>query len=116
MPAPADGYCDQRFAAVRAAFGGNFAERGELGAAVCVLVDGRVVADLWGGWADVKQGRTWQPDTLVNVFSVGKGAGGSLGFCDPEPGLAFGYVMNQMGPRWQNPRTRALVDAVYACL
>jgi CubicO group peptidase (beta-lactamase class C family) len=31
------------------------------------------------------------------------GAGGSLGFCDPEAGVAFGYVMNQMGPRWQNP-------------
>jgi CubicO group peptidase (beta-lactamase class C family) len=44
------------------------------------------------------------------------GAGGSLGFCDPDAGLAFGYVMNQMGPRWQNPRTRALVDAVYASL
>ena len=44
------------------------------------------------------------------------GAGGSLGFADPESGVAFGYVMNQMGPRWQNPRTRALVDAVYACL
>ena len=44
------------------------------------------------------------------------GAGGSLGFCDPDSGVAFGYVMNQMGPRWQNPRTRALVDAVYACL
>jgi hypothetical protein len=43
-------------------------------------------------------------------------AGGSLGFCDPESGVAFGYVMNQMGPRWQNPRTRALVDAVYTCL
>ena len=40
------------------------------------------------------------------------GAGGSLGFADPENGIAFGYVMNQMGPRWQNPRTRALVDAV----
>jgi hypothetical protein len=25
-------------------------------------------------------------------------------------------VMNQMGPRWQNPRTRALVDAVYESL
>jgi len=73
MPAPADGYCDQRFASVREAFQRNFAERGELGAAVCVLVDGRVVADLWGGWADRKQGREWQPDTLVNVFSVGKG-------------------------------------------
>jgi CubicO group peptidase (beta-lactamase class C family) len=44
------------------------------------------------------------------------GAGGSLGFCDPESGVAFGYVMNQMGPRWQNSRTRALVDAVYTCL
>ena len=44
------------------------------------------------------------------------GAGGSLGFADPESGVAFGYVMNQMGPRWQNPRTRALVDAVYESL
>jgi len=44
------------------------------------------------------------------------GAGGALGFADPEAGVAFGYVMNQMGPRWQNPTTRRLVDAVYACL
>jgi len=44
------------------------------------------------------------------------GAGGSLGFADPESGVAFGYVMNQMGSRWQNPRTRALVDAVYESL
>ena len=44
------------------------------------------------------------------------GAGGSLGFADPESGVAFGYVMNQMGPRGQNPRTRALVDAVYESL
>jgi len=44
------------------------------------------------------------------------GAGGSLGFCDPESGLAFGYVTNEMGPRWQNPRNRALIEAVYACL
>ncbi|MFG2006016.1 serine hydrolase domain-containing protein [Spirillospora sp. NPDC048911] len=44
------------------------------------------------------------------------GAGGSLGFCDPDTGVAFGYVMNEMGPRWQNPRNKALVDAVYASL
>lgn len=40
------------------------------------------------------------------------GAGGSLGYCDPERGLALGYLINQMGPRWQNPRNRALIDAV----
>jgi hypothetical protein len=45
-----------------------------------------------------------------------RGEVGAAGFCDPESGVAFGYVMNQMGPRWQNPRTRALVDAVYECL
>jgi CubicO group peptidase (beta-lactamase class C family) len=44
------------------------------------------------------------------------GAGGSLGFADPDARLAFGYVMNSSGPRWQNPRNRALIDAVYACL
>jgi CubicO group peptidase (beta-lactamase class C family) len=44
------------------------------------------------------------------------GAGGSLGFGDLEAELAFGYVMNHMGPRWQNPRTRALIDAVYDSL
>jgi len=44
------------------------------------------------------------------------GAGGSLGFADPESRLAFGYVMNRSGPRWQNPRNRALIDAIYASL
>jgi CubicO group peptidase (beta-lactamase class C family) len=44
------------------------------------------------------------------------GAGGSLGFCDPDIGLGFGYVMNSMGPRWQNPRNRALIASVYACV
>ena len=44
------------------------------------------------------------------------GAGGSLGFCDPEVGLAFGYAINTMGRRWQNPRNQALIDACYAAL
>ena len=29
---------------------------------------------------------------------------------------AFGYTMNRAGPSWQNPRNRALIDAVYAAL
>lgn len=44
------------------------------------------------------------------------GAGGSLGFADPEAGIAFGYVTASMGPRWQNPRNRALLEALVACL
>jgi CubicO group peptidase (beta-lactamase class C family) len=73
MPAASEGRCDPRFEPLRDAFRANFAERGELGASVCVMVGNHVVADLYGGWADQDQGRSWQPDTLVNMFSVGKG-------------------------------------------
>lgn len=44
------------------------------------------------------------------------GASGSLGFADPDERLAFAYTMNQAGPRWQNPRNRALIDAAYDAL
>ncbi|MFF9059660.1 serine hydrolase domain-containing protein [Streptomyces sp. NPDC014882] len=67
------GHCDERFAAVRTAFEENFRERGELGAAVTVVVGGETVADLWGGWADRARTRAWERDTLVNVWSTSKG-------------------------------------------
>lgn len=52
-----------------------------------------------------------------NAGSFGHyGAGGALGFADPEANLAFGYAMNAVKPRWQNDRNRALVDAVYDSL
>lgn len=60
------------FEPVRDAFATNFAVRGEVGASVCVRVRGEVVVDLWGGWADEDRTRRWGPDTLVNVYSVGK--------------------------------------------
>ncbi|MFI5005582.1 MAG: serine hydrolase domain-containing protein [Solirubrobacterales bacterium] len=44
------------------------------------------------------------------------GTGGALGFADPDAGVAFGYAMNHVLPRWQSSRNRALVDAVYASL
>lgn len=44
------------------------------------------------------------------------GVGGSLGFADPDAALAFAYTMNRGGPRWQNPRNRALIDALYEAL
>jgi CubicO group peptidase (beta-lactamase class C family) len=44
------------------------------------------------------------------------GAGGSLGFADPQARVAFAYVMNRGGPQWRDPRNRALIDALYAAL
>jgi len=45
------------------------------------------------------------------------GAGGSLGFADPEAKIGFGYAMNQMGQDMVlDPRASRLIDAVYASL
>ena len=42
------------------------------GAAVCVIVDGGRCVDLAGGWGDADADPPWQPDTLVDFYSVGK--------------------------------------------
>jgi CubicO group peptidase (beta-lactamase class C family) len=67
------GQCDPRFAAVREAFAENFATRGEVGAAVCVYVEGKPVVDLWGGYANAACSRPWDQHTIVNVASTTKG-------------------------------------------
>jgi len=72
MTAPFDGVCDARFAPLREAFAENFARRDEPGAAIALAIDGRVVADLWGGYKDAGRAEPWQRETLVNFFSVSK--------------------------------------------
>jgi len=72
VDAPAYGTCDARFGELREEFARNFAERGEVGAAVCVEIDGRTVVDLAGGWADREGRKPWRSDTLVDFYSVGK--------------------------------------------
>jgi CubicO group peptidase (beta-lactamase class C family) len=62
------------FERVADAFAANFEEQGDVGAAVCVYIDGAVAVDLWGGLADPQAGRVWEADTPVVVFSVTKGA------------------------------------------
>jgi CubicO group peptidase (beta-lactamase class C family) len=57
---------------VRNAFGRNFAEHGECGAAVAVWHDGALAADLWAGHVDAGRTRSWQSDTLVCCMSVSK--------------------------------------------
>lgn len=69
---PISGYCAPGFAAVRAAFEANFSERDELGAGVCVIVDGEVKVDLTGGWVDAAMTSPWNATTLCDFYSVGK--------------------------------------------
>ena len=69
-----EGRCDERSAEVGREFERNFAQRGELGASLCVMLGGDPVVDLWGGVADPARGTPWQRDTLSIVFSCTKGA------------------------------------------
>lgn len=73
---PVHGEVDPAFESVREAFVGNFVatdgDRGDLGAGLCVIADGRVVVDLWGGWSDLAATIPWAENTLVNAYSVGK--------------------------------------------
>ncbi|MEU4703564.1 serine hydrolase domain-containing protein [Nonomuraea dietziae] len=66
------GACDPRFATVAEEFERNLTERGEVGASVCVVVDGETVVDLWGG--DAAPGLPWLHDTIGHVWSCTKGA------------------------------------------
>jgi CubicO group peptidase (beta-lactamase class C family) len=63
------------FEGVRDAFEANFARGLEVGAGLCVHVDGRKVVDLCGGAFDSGDGqRPYGPDALQFVFSSTKGA------------------------------------------
>jgi CubicO group peptidase (beta-lactamase class C family) len=96
-----------------------------------VVCDGDVLAEAVAtqseGWCpflerDASFGLGFQPTRPDRPFGPNAGSfghfgtGGALGFADPAAGVAFGYVMNAVKPRWQNSRNRALVDALYACL
>lgn len=50
----------------------NIAEEVERGASICVIRDGEVLADIWGGWADTERTAPWERDTIVPVWSISK--------------------------------------------
>ncbi|REE99179.1 serine hydrolase domain-containing protein [Thermomonospora umbrina] len=66
------GHCDPAFKTVREAFEDSFAHGRELGAALAVYADDRLVVDLWGGVADRRSGRPWLADTPCFGFSCTK--------------------------------------------
>ncbi|WP_062992357.1 serine hydrolase domain-containing protein [Nocardia anaemiae] len=61
------------FGPVADAFRRNFAQHGEIGAAVAVYAGDRPVVDLWAGHRDRRRTLSWERDTIVPVFSSTKG-------------------------------------------
>jgi len=66
------GFALDEFASVRNLFEANLADGLDLGASFSASVEGETVVDLWGGWADAERTRSWNEDTIVNVYSTAK--------------------------------------------
>ena len=69
-----NGFCDARFERVAEEFQQNFQQRGEVGASVCVTLEGETVVDMWGGIARPGTNAPWKEDTISVVWSSTKGA------------------------------------------
>jgi CubicO group peptidase (beta-lactamase class C family) len=68
-----NGTVEKGFEPVRDAFAANFEELGDVGAACCVHLDGRIVVDVWGGTKTPGGGEPYTSDTLQLVASTTKG-------------------------------------------
>jgi CubicO group peptidase (beta-lactamase class C family) len=66
------GFTDPRFSDVREALAQNLSDAAEIGEAVSVVINGRTVVDLWGGYKDRERTQPWERNTLVCMFSAGK--------------------------------------------
>ena len=61
------------YRAVVDAFVENFRVEDEVGAACSIVLDGRTVVDVWGGWRDRAMQVPWDAPTTVCMMSVAKG-------------------------------------------
>src|SRR5215470_8183133 len=71
-PTVLSGTCAARFEPLRELFAAKLASGEDLGASLAVNLDGEMVVDLWGGWADEARTVPWARDTITNVFSTTK--------------------------------------------
>lgn len=66
------GFCSDQFPQFYEAFEKNFLEGHELGASLCLTLEGETIVDLRGGFADKDHLVPWQQDTIACVFSSSK--------------------------------------------
>jgi CubicO group peptidase (beta-lactamase class C family) len=69
---PISGFTAPGFEPVQEAFEANFAEDKELGAGFAAYLDGTLIIDLKGGYADRKKENAWTDETIVPVYSTTK--------------------------------------------
>jgi CubicO group peptidase (beta-lactamase class C family) len=72
MTSAVHGHADARFDKVAEALADELAGGAEIGAAIAVDIDGELVLDVWGGYADAAKTVAWGKDTIVNVWSCTK--------------------------------------------
>ncbi|RHZ47720.1 serine hydrolase domain-containing protein [Aspergillus thermomutatus] len=70
--AQVQGNCHPAFSSLKALFEENLSSGEELGADICVDINGETVVELWGGHADAARSKPWTRDTLTPVWSVTK--------------------------------------------
>lgn len=73
---PISGTLEDRFRPVLDTFLENYRAEDEIGAAVSVVIEGKTVVDLWGGWRDDSMTGQWDAHTTVCMMSVAKGITG----------------------------------------
>jgi CubicO group peptidase (beta-lactamase class C family) len=72
MSTDISGTCAPKLGAVKDAFAANFAQNGDIGASAAVVMNGKLVVDIWGGHQDAARTTPWERDTIINVFSTTK--------------------------------------------
>jgi CubicO group peptidase (beta-lactamase class C family) len=71
-PTALGGTCSARFEPLRELFAAKLESGEDLGASLAVNIDGELVVDLWGGWADEARTVPWTENTITCVFSTTK--------------------------------------------
>lgn len=66
------GHCEPAFQHLKDILAKNVASEEELGASICVSIDGRTVVDIWAGYVDEARSKEWEENTIVNVWSSSK--------------------------------------------
>ena len=104
MEHPIHGFVQPAFERVREVFERNFTHDVDVGASFCVVQDGELLVDLWGGHQDRACTRTWNADTIVNLYSTTKGLGAA----------AFAWVVEKAGIRYDDEVRRFWPELIAA--